>query len=49
MFTPVRLLIAGLVVFLIGFALGSFNVDPASAWIGTAGMALFAAGLVWLA
>ena len=49
MLTPTRTLLAGVVVFLVGLALGVFGVDPLSAWIGTAGMALGAIGLGWLA
>jgi hypothetical protein len=48
MLTPLRLLITGIIVFAIGFVFGSANIDPLSAWIGTAGMALVAAGLIWL-
>lgn len=49
MLTPTRTLLAGVVVFLVGLTFGAFDVDPVSAWIGTAGMALGAIGLVWLA
>jgi heme O synthase-like polyprenyltransferase len=45
---PLRLLLAGLTVFLVGVAIGAFNIDPLSAWIGTLGMAIAVVGLAWL-
>jgi hypothetical protein len=48
MLTPIKLLLIGVVVFAIGFAFGAFNIDPLSAWIGTAGMAIAAVALLWL-
>lgn len=46
--TPVRLLILGVAVFAVGFGIGLFNVDPLSAWIGTAGMVVAFVALVWI-
>ena len=46
--TPVSMLVAGVVLFIAGFGLGSANIDPASAIVATVAMAVFAVGLVWL-
>lgn len=49
MSSPTRLLVAGVILTIVGFALGSANVDPASAWVGTVGLTLAVAALLWLA
>ena len=48
MLTPIKLLLTGVIVFAVGLAFGTFNIDPLSAWIGTAGMATVLIALVWL-
>jgi hypothetical protein len=45
--TPLLLVVLGAVLYAVGFALGSNNVDPASAIIATPGAALVLVGLVW--
>lgn len=47
MLTPIRLLLAGVAVFAVGVVFGTVGIDPVSAWIGTAGMVLAGAGLIW--
>jgi hypothetical protein len=46
---PMLLVILGAALYLVGFALGSNDIDPASAIIGTAGAAVALIGLVWAA
>jgi hypothetical protein len=48
MLTPIRFLLAGVVVFAVGVVFGTLGIDPVSAWIGTAGMALAGAAVIWL-
>lgn len=45
--TPLTLVILGALMFLTGFILGNNDVDPASAFVGTTGMAVAVVGLVW--
>lgn len=47
--TPFRTLLLGVLVFTVGFAIGLFGIDPLSAWIGTAGLAVTVVGLAWVA
>ena len=45
---PLGLMIAGVALFAVGFAIGQFNIDPLSAWIGTAGLAITLVAVGWI-
>jgi hypothetical protein len=45
--TPLLLIALGIVLYAVGFALGSNDIDPASAIIATPGAVLVLVGLVW--
>lgn len=44
---PLSLVALGAVLYVVGFVLGSNDIDPASAIIATTGMGIALAGLVW--
>jgi hypothetical protein len=45
---PLGLLMAGVALFVVGFAIGQFNIDPLSAWIGTTGLAITLVAVGWI-
>ena len=44
---PLLLIVLGALLYLVGFALGTNDIDPASAYIGTLGAGAALAGIVW--